>query len=251
MPDLLCMWEVPLGEPPEIVYTGISRHDPDGGPQRYQLKDQWSLHLYTYDGILRTGGKKWDIRKGCISLIPPNTVFEHTWLNSNSVHFYSLFRLKENDFRKVDIPLIQYEKASEHWSAFDRMAESVHWYFHQRPRAVARLWDFLLSISVKSSESGVNSRANHVAVVHAVKEIERNLHLPLRVGGLARLVGLSHNQLTRLFQQAFGMTVVSYISMRRWERARKLLEATSIPLKQISCELGFTDLSVIADLEVH
>ncbi len=75
--------------------------------------------------------------------------------------------------------------------------------------------------------------------------IEQRLGEPLRVPELAAEVGLSHNHLTRLFNQALGMTVIAYIQERRVQRAHHLLIHTTRPVKAIALEVGMPDLQAL------
>ena len=82
----------------------------------------------------------------------------------------------------------------------------------------------------------------HPAPVERARQlIELRLSEPLSVKDLAKEVGLSHNHLTRLFHAAVGDTVIGYIHQRRVQRARHLLEHTTLPIKTIAAQVGVED----------
>lgn len=60
---------------------------------------------------------------------------------------------------------------------------------------------------------------------------------------LAKAVHLSVSQLDRLFSKEYGMTPKQYLDQRRMQAATAQLETSSIPIKQLSYELGFNSLS--------
>ncbi len=57
---------------------------------------------------------------------------------------------------------------------------------------------------------------------------------------LARRCGLSVNQLGRLFRKEQGMSPFQYYESRRLELARHALAESSLPVKEVSFELGFS-----------
>jgi len=65
------------------------------------------------------------------------------------------------------------------------------------------------------------------------------LDRPLRVEESAEVAGLSTSRFTHLFRAVTGSTPQRYHEQRRLDRASRLLENTSIPIKRIARELGF------------
>jgi transcriptional regulator GlxA family with amidase domain len=121
----------------------------------------------------------------------------------------------------------------------------VAWRSGQHRRAEARLWDILWRLVEPAS---LELPRRHVAVERAQTLIEGRLGEALSVEALAREVGISHNQLTRLFRAACGQTVSSYIQTRRAERAAHLLRHTTLPAKAISTQVGANDLQAFNKL---
>jgi AraC-like DNA-binding protein len=229
-------WSVPLEVCPEIVYSGVGRHGRDEPFHFYKLTDLWALHIYDYEGTLETQGQGFPIRKGLVSLIRPDTGFRHIWSCPDSTHVYYLFKLRETN-KTGTIPVIQSLPSLE---SFALQAGIAARFVRDPARATARLWEILFSIS-KPNE-GLQPRVP-AAVRHAIEEMERNLHRKVSVSQVARNAGLSHNQLTRLFQKHFGRTVLEYLADLRWERISRLLTNTEIPSKQIAYEFRFSDSS--------
>jgi transcriptional regulator GlxA family with amidase domain len=60
---------------------------------------------------------------------------------------------------------------------------------------------------------------------------------------LARAAGLSRSRLYDLFKNEVGTSPARYAKQLRLERARDLLEAGSLSVKEIAGVVGFTDVS--------
>ncbi|RMD74552.1 MAG: AraC family transcriptional regulator, partial [Lentisphaerae bacterium] len=65
-------------------------------------------------------------------------------------------------------------------------------------------------------------------------------HRPFPVEVCARHAGCSLSTLNRLFVQQFGKTPVQYYNWRRLEFARTLLSSSSLSIKALTSELGFS-----------
>jgi AraC family transcriptional regulator of arabinose operon len=72
--------------------------------------------------------------------------------------------------------------------------------------------------------------------------VERNLHRPLPLAELAALVHLHPTYFSNLFTRAVGLSPVQYVMRQRIARAQTRLLGTTIPLKELAAELGFTDV---------
>jgi AraC family transcriptional regulator of arabinose operon len=70
-------------------------------------------------------------------------------------------------------------------------------------------------------------------------EIDR----PLAVTELARRVNLSRSRLTHLFRAETGCSPARYFREARLDRALKLVEETSLSIKEIMARVGFNDPS--------
>lgn len=59
------------------------------------------------------------------------------------------------------------------------------------------------------------------------------------IGELSRLVNLSHSRLSHLFRAAQGVSLNSFLSDRRLERAAQLLRSTEMLIKEITYDAGY------------
>jgi AraC family transcriptional regulator, transcriptional activator FtrA len=71
-------------------------------------------------------------------------------------------------------------------------------------------------------------------------KIRRRLGEPLRIGELARLAAMSERTFMRRFRAATGLSPADWITRARVDRARELLESTTLPIDHIAerCGLG-------------
>lgn len=73
-----------------------------------------------------------------------------------------------------------------------------------------------------------------------------NLHRKLSLSDLARSVNLSRSRLRHLFKIETGISPAHYLHSLRMERAKELLETTSLNVEQIMIQVGVRDRSRFA-----
>ena len=83
-------------------------------------------------------------------------------------------------------------------------------------------------------------------VQQTINRMEGDLHRRLRVPELAAAVGLSVTQLTRLFRVETGATPGAFLHELRMNRARILVEQTTLPIVEIMARVGISDRSHFA-----
>src|SRR5262245_52324161 len=76
-----------------------------------------------------------------------------------------------------------------------------------------------------------------------IDEMLRDLERPIVVGEMARRVNLSRSRLTHLFRSEVRRSPARYLREARLDRARKLVEETSLSIKEIMAQVGFNDPS--------
>lgn len=86
------------------------------------------------------------------------------------------------------------------------------------------------------------TRAGRIASAQAVRYIEDNLNRQLSLEEIASHVNVSTRQLTRLFSVFAGTSPAQYVRVTRLDRASALLTRTELPIKEISHQVGFSDV---------
>jgi AraC-like DNA-binding protein len=85
--------------------------------------------------------------------------------------------------------------------------------------------------------------------IHLARDyLHANLRSRISLGDTARAACLSPFYLLRVFQAAFGQSPHDYLSQCRMDRAKFLLEKTTIPVTAICLESGFTSLGSFSTL---
>jgi transcriptional regulator GlxA family with amidase domain len=80
-------------------------------------------------------------------------------------------------------------------------------------------------------------------IARAVARMRERLHLPLPLEDLAADVGLSISRFGYLFHRYLGTSPGAYLHALRMERARLLVESTTLPVAEIMRQVGLTDPS--------
>jgi transcriptional regulator GlxA family with amidase domain len=78
-------------------------------------------------------------------------------------------------------------------------------------------------------------------IARAVSAIEKDLAQRVTLPALATSVNLSPSRFALLFHSEVGMPPGRYVRTRRLERARGLLESTTLSVREIMSSVGMTD----------
>jgi len=76
-----------------------------------------------------------------------------------------------------------------------------------------------------------------------IDEMLRDIERPIAVSELARRANLSRSRLTHLFRSEVGCSPGRYLREARLDRARQLVEESSLSIKEIMARVGFKDPS--------
>jgi AraC-like DNA-binding protein len=98
-----------------------------------------------------------------------------------------------------------------------------------------------------SSRRKISGRLSAQQLRKAMEMIEHCSNGDLSVSDLADALGMGTHQFTRHFSASVGSTPYQYIVRRRLERARTLLEKTSLPIADIALEVGFVSQSHLTE----
>lgn len=233
--------DFPLDSPPSVVQAGLSLH---GYRRRetFRMHGLWGVHLYLYAGSLRIGQSSQPFSNGHLSITPPDTDLEW-FFPDHAPHYYAHIRVPSGtNTRRLPVLLETDRWLEDAIEGFEYVG-SLH---RLEPSAAsARLWAILWrAVTETAFPMPLDASATDVpaTVQIAVSVIQQTLSEKIRVSHLAQRVGVSHNHLIALFRQTYGTTVTRYIRDRRCERARFLLEHTSLSIKSIAREVGIPDL---------
>ncbi|MGC6387045.1 GlxA family transcriptional regulator [Ewingella sp. S1.OA.A_B6] len=95
------------------------------------------------------------------------------------------------------------------------------------------------------SRHGKASVSGRSALQHLQRWVMSSLDSPHNAQTMAAHMGVSVRHLTRLFNQAIGLTPAGWLEQQRIARARELLELTALAVKQIADNCGFSSVDIL------
>jgi AraC-like DNA-binding protein len=227
-----------LGEPPVVVNAGVGVHGVRSLHDVFLLPDLWQVHLYGYTATLTVDGRPYPVAPGSVSLVPPGVQVRFDY-GGRSEHLFAHFRTAPCGPAE-SVPVVQ-DAGPAAPALSDLLRSAIEASPGASPRMAAEVWTALWRIA-QLPEPDPGCPAGHTAVASAIGHIEANLARPLTVPEVARVAGVSHNHLTRLFRAETGLPVVAWIRQRRMARARHLLTATTMSIPAVAASVGLNDL---------
>jgi AraC-like DNA-binding protein len=253
------------------VYAAVSPHPPPKVQDAEYLQwyrrtrgnrefHGWREILYCFDGecTVGWGDAAWLLRPGSILLVdrlelharlyPPNAPpFRHWWfgLRQPSAHLSTIATPDERrlptgilDIRSDSGLIYELQRAwDDAEEAKDRGEQDLAW---QRLRSLAVASVYELEWRLRESQS---PRSPYDDTIHRVVDyIDSHHHHDLTLDELAKLAGYSKYHFHRLFRRATGSTLHQYVTRRRVEHARYLLQA-GYACRSVAEEMGFGDPS--------
>ncbi|MDF1567791.1 MAG: AraC family transcriptional regulator [Spirochaetaceae bacterium] len=97
----------------------------------------------------------------------------------------------------------------------------------------------------KAIEGVVSDRKqqDHLNPDDVREHIDRHFRDPISLESVARMFLVSKEHLSRVFRKSFGSTINEYITARRMERARQLISAEDLEIKDAAAMTGYSDLA--------
>jgi len=105
--------------------------------------------------------------------------------------------------------------------------------------AAGLVMDLLMSLMASKRAGNLHDATDDI-VQQAIKMIMDTNPADLRVNEIARVLGVSREHLSRLFQNRLGKSLRSFILEQKVRRACLLLKETSMPIKTIAEVVGYT-----------
>ncbi|HEX6119444.1 MAG TPA: helix-turn-helix domain-containing protein [Dongiaceae bacterium] len=105
---------------------------------------------------------------------------------------------------------------------------------HARPREAAER---------QLSELDFSGQRGASAIAHTVAAMRRRMTEGEALDGIAEQSGVSQRQLQRLFRRHLGMTPTQYFLKARLQRARHLLQYSTLSVTEIAIATGFASIS--------
>ena len=132
-----------------------------------------------------------------------------------------------------------------------KFVESLYFYFENPSLVSDELLElkikelFLLLVQTKNAESVVALFSDLFTprTLNLKEVVNNHLFSNLPIEDLAHLSNLSVSTFNRTFQSLFNDTPANYIKMKRLERAKELLEISTLSISEIAFQTCFTDVA--------
>jgi AraC family transcriptional regulator len=228
----------PLDALPEIVQCGLCVHGARAR-ETHRQRGLWSLHIYHYAGRIIAGRGIFPFDNGWASLLPPG--IEATWqFPPYAPHYYVHFRAGQSTGGPCAVEWLQDlgPRRPGFEQAFDGMIACCK---QAGTRAHVRLWDLLHNFA-DGAHDGEKASQLHPTAQIALSILRNHASNPPKIAHIARQLGVSHNHLTRVFQHEFGCGPREFILREKAALAARRLRTTTLAVKLIAAEAGFSDL---------
>lgn len=229
---------------------GIVRCEPDWQLNAYQLTDflLWCV-LDGAGSASIAGGREFALVPGTALLLPPGSSLAATHDRNHRLRVFFLHcdflhsggrRLRADQVELPAMPLLISDLAS-----FEVLARQVAEGGRSGSATAMLRRDLALRLALVELEELGRTRAVRsgeaklAAVLLAVRE---NPSAVWRVGEIAARAGLSVAHVARRVRQLAGCGPQQFVIRARIERARRLMEESSLSLQQIADSLGYTDV---------
>lgn len=191
-----------------------------------------------------SGSESWQTDQ--IALIPPNLIHQVETVGSDE--FVEFLDMRINLAHRGELarawrkhaakPQILQGKAILNTQLRDMLAHAATMPLAARQHAFIALGWQLLAMVNHTSLSRQQTHVNH-RLQRAERFMADHLHNPIDTSTLAQACDLSVSQINRLYQQHLHTTPAKRLMKLRLERAKELLPASLLTLKQIAHECGF------------
>ena len=207
-------------------------------------------------------GKVFHAVPGMLFLIPAHTKHSYYHINQNYIEKYWMhFELKTGDDQALkSLGLPYYVSVPESESLYSLFQEVIslsrQMDLASRMQEKAAILKLVSSFIRLAQTLGYNSQPDSYPSperdIHQVIEYMNNhLSSKITVSELAELLHIHPNYFIRLFKSHMGVPPLNYWSRLRIERAKSLLENTSMPISEIMQQVGFDDISTFSRFFKH
>lgn len=100
---------------------------------------------------------------------------------------------------------------------------------------------FLLLLAEQQPVPRIDKRINRVLL-----SIESNLSNTITISDLAQIACLSDTQFKKVFREQVGQTAMQYVTQKRMEKAKALLQHTDYSIQMIAEYVGYVDISAFS-----
>ena len=199
------------------------------------------------------GSQRRAYRRGTIFWHVPGdkTIFDTT---RDEPYRCIVFRFAANSAERVAPRVSSWRGSSEALDDFIRQSRSAFFAAGNTPEQIKTISAYCLSellmhaLSLKNMDAksliGQTPQADEVVLRNILMYIENNLAADLSSQSLSEKLKIPRNKLFALFSKFLNTSLLDYITAKRFDQARQLLESSDIPIKEVAALCGFEHVEV-------
>lgn len=197
-------------------------------------------------------------RKGRMFFIPSQTKHSFYHINDNFITKYwihfDITSSEGNILKNLQLPY--YIDVAEDTDLVNCFQDIFRHSRNNSLSAALKLKASILSlfsnfIDLSHPEAGSLYLENHSDFNGIISFINNSLEQKITLEDLAIRMHMHPNYFIRLFKSRMGTTPLNYINTLKVERAKSLLENTTLPISEIMVQVGFEDLSSFSNFFKH
>jgi AraC-like DNA-binding protein len=227
----------------EVAVEVLGRFASHGGFELTQTPRRINVHIvHDGDGTVTMGGGSWRVRAGSVFCFYPGHFvhyadrrerpWRYTWIGlvgTSAEALSSRIGGQSGPWCRDDLPVAQVTGLLDAIEAAFRSEDHSPFY----PQAAA--WRLLDGLSPRSAGE---DRTGHLAV--AVRRIlDEQFAAPLKLGALARQLGVDRSTVFRRFQALYGSPPKTYLDRLRLDHAAALLRDGALGVAEVAGRCGY------------
>lgn len=175
----------------------------------------------------RGDGGAWKVAR--LELLPTGCEFDRLFQNHDPRVFQNCLNIKSTDVANTMQRLAR--EALAPGFASNLILEAL---------AITLRIDILRYLKQSAESAHTPQQLSRVHLKEVTDYVHAHSDKRISVKDLAHLIGLSERHFMRLFRATTGTTVHQFVEHQRFEAAKRLLDESDLPLKQIAHHLGFS-----------
>ena len=200
-----------------------------------------------------SGSEKRTYRRGTIFWHVPGdmTIFD---TSRSEPYRCIVFQFAAQTAERIAPRVSSWRGSHEAFEDFIRQAHSAFFFNANTPQQSKIVGAYCLSellmhaLSLKNLDGksiiGQTPQADEVVLRNTLMYIENNLSGDLSSAALSEKLKIPRNKLFNLFSKFLDTTLLDYINEKRFEQARRLLESSNMPIKEVAALCGFEHVEV-------
>ena len=175
-------------------------------------------------------------------LFPLHVAFNRKIIQSIKYHYFSVVFSKDDDWLKENGQFL-YGKLPVSEQLVKETCEFCskfygNEYLSLKDGIIKNLWSHALIPYLQNNTAAERVISNNF-VAGAVEFMHIHIREKISIEALAKMLGFTHIQFTRLFSKELGMPPIAYLTELRVNKAKRLLTETSMSIGDIAKECGF------------